>query len=82
MKSASRYICAVALNIMFDSGYFLQTSRTCAICCINLVAMVAGGHTLSGAVLEPTALQELFPDWKDRGVCYCGTCNITQLVTI
>ena len=38
-----------------------------------LDAMVAGGHTLSGAVLEPTALQELFPDWKDRGVCYHGT---------
>jgi len=30
---------------------------------------ITGGHTLSGAVLEPTALQELFPDWKDRGVC-------------
>ena len=26
-----------------------------------------GEHTLSGAVLEPRALEELFPDWKDRG---------------
>lgn len=26
-----------------------------------------GGHTLSGAVLEPRALDELFPDWKERG---------------
>ena len=25
-----------------------------------------GGHTLSGACLEPRALQELFPDWKER----------------
>lgn len=26
-----------------------------------------GAHILSGAVLEPTALSELFPDWKKRG---------------
>lgn len=27
-----------------------------------------GAHILSGAVLEPTALDELFPDWKDLNV--------------
>mmetsp|Transcript_36805 Transcript_36805/g.120308 ORF Transcript_36805/g.120308 Transcript_36805/m.120308 type:complete len:579 (+) Transcript_36805:2-1738(+) len=27
----------------------------------------AGEHTLSGAVLEPRALEELFPDWEERG---------------
>jgi electron-transferring-flavoprotein dehydrogenase len=26
-----------------------------------------GAHTLSGAVLEPHAMDELFPDWKERG---------------
>src|SRR5690606_37495853 len=26
-----------------------------------------GGHILSGAVLDPRALNELFPDWKERG---------------
>ena len=26
-----------------------------------------GAHILSGAVLEPRALNELFPDWKERG---------------
>ncbi|KAL3309777.1 hypothetical protein Ciccas_011672, partial [Cichlidogyrus casuarinus] len=26
-----------------------------------------GGHTLSGACVEPGALTELFPDWKERG---------------
>ncbi|KAF9548816.1 hypothetical protein EC957_005489 [Mortierella hygrophila] len=26
-----------------------------------------GAHTLSGAVLEPRALNELIPDWKERG---------------
>ena len=29
-----------------------------------------GAHTLSGAVLDPKALDELFPDWKDRGVSW------------
>lgn len=27
-----------------------------------------GGHTLSGACLEPRALNELMPDWEDKGV--------------
>jgi len=26
-----------------------------------------GAHIISGAILEPTALDELFPDWKERG---------------
>jgi electron-transferring-flavoprotein dehydrogenase len=26
-----------------------------------------GAHIVSGAVLEPTALNELFPDWQERG---------------
>ncbi len=26
-----------------------------------------GAHILSGAVIEPRALEELFPDWKERG---------------
>ena len=30
-------------------------------------ASMVGAHTLSGAVLEPRALEELFPDWKERG---------------
>ena len=32
------------------------------------VQLVLGGHTLSGACLEPRALNELIPDWKDKGV--------------
>ena len=28
---------------------------------------VVGAHILSGAVFEPSALNELFPDWKERG---------------
>ncbi len=26
-----------------------------------------GAHTLSGAVMDPRAITELFPDWKERG---------------
>ena len=26
-----------------------------------------GAHILSGAVLEPRAINELFPNWKDEG---------------
>ena len=28
---------------------------------------ISGGHILSGACIEPRALEELFPDWKERG---------------
>ena len=28
---------------------------------------MSGGHTLSGACLELGALNELIPDWKERG---------------
>ena len=30
-------------------------------------AAAVGDHILSGAVIEPTALNELFPDWKELG---------------
>ncbi|MES1265426.1 MAG: NAD(P)-binding protein, partial [Variovorax sp.] len=26
-----------------------------------------GAHILSGAIMDPRALNELFPDWKERG---------------
>lgn len=35
--------------------------------CLVEKASQVGGHILSGAVIEPTALNELIPDWKDRG---------------
>lgn len=39
--------------------------------CVVEKAAEVGGHTLSGAVLEPRALCELLPDWKERGVSWC-----------
>lgn len=35
--------------------------------CLVEKAPQIGAHTLSGACLEPSALFELFPDWKERG---------------
>jgi len=35
--------------------------------CIVEKGSEVGAHILSGAVLEPRALSELFPDWKTRG---------------
>ncbi|XP_078719208.1 electron transfer flavoprotein-ubiquinone oxidoreductase, mitochondrial [Lampetra fluviatilis] len=35
--------------------------------CVVEKAAQLGAHTLSGACLEPTVLQNLFPDWKERG---------------
>ena len=37
-----------------------------AVCVIEKGSEV-GAHILSGAVFEPRALNELFPDWRDRG---------------
>ncbi|WP_353939482.1 electron transfer flavoprotein-ubiquinone oxidoreductase [Saccharophagus degradans] len=34
--------------------------------CVVEKGSEVGAHILSGAVLEPTALTELFPDWKER----------------
>ncbi len=35
--------------------------------CILEKGSEVGAHILSGAVLQPTALNELIPDWKDKG---------------
>ncbi|WP_075172857.1 electron transfer flavoprotein-ubiquinone oxidoreductase [Neptunomonas phycophila] len=35
--------------------------------CVVEKGSEVGAHVLSGAVVEPRALEELFPDWQDRG---------------
>ncbi|MGE5539917.1 MAG: electron transfer flavoprotein-ubiquinone oxidoreductase [Gemmatimonas sp.] len=42
------------------------TGRELSVCVVEKGSEV-GAHILSGAVLEPRALNELFPDWKERG---------------
>lgn len=43
-----------------------ETGKEIAVCVIEKGAEV-GAHILSGAVLEPRALNELFPNWKELG---------------
>jgi electron-transferring-flavoprotein dehydrogenase len=43
-----------------------ETGREVAVCVIEKGSEV-GAHILSGAVIEPRALGELFPDWRERG---------------
>lgn len=43
-----------------------QTGQDISVCVVEKGSEV-GAHILSGAVFEPRALNELFPDWKERG---------------
>ena len=43
-----------------------EQQRELSICILEKGAEV-GAHILSGAVIEPRALDELLPEWKDRG---------------
>jgi electron-transferring-flavoprotein dehydrogenase len=43
-----------------------QHDRDVSVCVLDK-ASALGAHTLSGAVLEPRALNELLPDWRDQG---------------
>lgn len=44
-----------------------QHEKELRVCVVEKASQI-GAHTLSGACLEPTALNELIPDWKERGV--------------
>ncbi len=43
-----------------------ETGQDVSVCVIEKGSEV-GAHILSGAVIEPRALDELIPDWKDKG---------------
>ncbi|WP_212756639.1 electron transfer flavoprotein-ubiquinone oxidoreductase [Usitatibacter rugosus] len=51
-----------------------QNSREVNVCVVEKGGEV-GAHILSGAVIDPRGLAELFPDWKERGA------PLTQPVT-
>jgi len=44
----------------------LEKGHEIGVCVIEKGSEI-GAHTLSGAVFDPRALQELIPDWKERG---------------
>jgi len=43
-----------------------ERGTECAVCLIEKGSEI-GAHILSGAVMDPRAMAELFPDWKDKG---------------
>lgn len=43
-----------------------QHEKELRVCVVEKASQI-GAHTLSGACVEPTALNELIPDWKERG---------------
>lgn len=43
-----------------------QNEQELMVCVVEKGSEV-GAHILSGAVLDPVAMNELFPDWKDKG---------------
>lgn len=60
---AAPWACRAAIRM---SNWRSRLARnTC--CCLLERARESGAHVLSGAVLEPHALAELFPDWQERG---------------
>ena len=44
----------------------IAADRELSVCLVEKGSEI-GAHILSGAVVEPTALNELFPDWKEMG---------------
>ena len=44
----------------------MENDQELSVCILEKGSEV-GAHILSGAVLEPTALNELLPDWKEKG---------------
>ena len=44
----------------------MENDQDLSVCILEKGSEV-GAHILSGAVLEPTALNELLPDWKEKG---------------
>ena len=48
-------------------GQLAQENEQELMICVVEKGADIGAHILSGAVFEPRALNELFPDWKDRG---------------
>ncbi|KAK3737009.1 hypothetical protein QZH41_018408, partial [Actinostola sp. cb2023] len=57
-----------------------ESGKEIRVCLVEKASEI-GGHTLSGACLEPHALNELMPDWKERGVLYHDDGSIKGIAT-
>jgi len=56
----------IRLFLTFILSTLFQSGKELRVCVIEKSATI-GGHSLSGACLEPSALTELIPDWKEKG---------------
>lgn len=54
---------SAAIRLMQQAN---EASQELTVCVVEKGSEV-GAHILSGAVIEPTALNELIPDWKEKG---------------
>lgn len=66
--------CAIRLKQLAAS-----TGKDLSVCILEKGSEV-GAHLMSGAVLEPRALDELFPDWKTRGAPVTRTVTSDQFL--
>ena len=57
---------SAAIRLKQLANESLEDPDEFSVCVIEKSANV-GGHILSGACLEPSTLNELIPDWKERG---------------
>ena len=46
--------------------------------CVLEKGSEVGAHILSGAVVDPKALDELFPDWREDSTCLLGQSPVTE----
>ncbi|MFO6135038.1 NAD(P)/FAD-dependent oxidoreductase, partial [Pseudomonas aeruginosa] len=56
-----------------------EAGQEISVCVVEKGSEV-GAHILSGAVFEPRALNELFPDWKELGARFLGFDHADRLV--
>ena len=58
-----------------------QLNADLQVCVVEKAAEV-GGHILSGAVVDPKALTELFPDWKEQGAPLNTAAKVDEIVLL
>ncbi|WP_036567368.1 electron transfer flavoprotein-ubiquinone oxidoreductase [Oceanospirillum beijerinckii] len=69
---------SAAISLMQQAN---ETGQELTVCVVEK-GSEAGAHILSGAVIEPTALNELIPDWKEKGAPLTTAVTEDQIVML
>ncbi|WP_245543159.1 electron transfer flavoprotein-ubiquinone oxidoreductase [Oceanospirillum maris] len=69
---------SAAIRLMQQAN---EASQELTVCVVEKGSEV-GAHILSGAVIEPTALNELIPDWKEKGAPLLTAVTKDQVVML